>query len=333
MSQEPLWNQEGEFQDRPNKKKKKGKKRLVYNVILILLIGIMGYSAYQIISQMLIYKQANDTYAKIQNSVVKVREWPSTAAADQSSAAPSSPAQTEPSQNSTDETKESPSDPSGTPLIPATEESKESEETQPAATEPVILAAPYMDLPLLDIDFDALIAMNSDVVGWLYGMENGWVNLPVVQTNNNSWYSHRLLDDTWNYAGTLFVDYRNHMLEDDITYIYGHHMKNDSMFGRLDEYYDQAVYDADPVFRFYTPDAVYDLLIVAAVPTNTGERLYMNFAGEEEFNEQMGIYLSRSPIKTNVEISYGDKFVFLYTCAFHVDNGRFLLICKAVRVL
>ena len=330
MNQEPFSTQEGEFQDRPNKKKKKGKNRLVYNVILILLIGIMGYSAYQIINQMLIYKQAEDTYSDIQKSVVKLREWPSTAPADQSSAAPGSQEQSGTRQDNTEGTKDIPTNHSSTPLIPATEESGE---TLPAATEAVLLAEPYPNLPLLDIDFDALMAMNSDVVGWLYGMENGWVNLPVVQTNNNSTYSHRLLDGTWNYAGTLFVDYRNHMLEDDITYIYGHHMKNDTMFGRLDEYYDQAVYDADPVFRFYTPDAVYDFLIVAAVPTDTGEKLYMNFEGEEEFNEQMGIYLSRCPIQTNVDIAYGDKLVFLYTCAWHVDNGRFLLICKAVRVI
>lgn len=328
MSEEIFTTENGESQgNRPNQKKKR-RKRFIYNVILVLLICVMGYSAYQIINQMLIYKQANDVYSNIQQSVVKVREWPSTAAPDLSSAVPAESGQTDPA-GSTAESNYDPSDSGSTPHIPATNESGE---TLPVETRPV-LADPYMGMPLLDVDFNALRTINPDVVGWLYGMKDGWVNLPVVQTSNNTAYMHRLLDGTWNYAGTLFVDYRNHMLEDDITYIYGHHMKNDSMFGRLDDYYDQAVYDADPVFRFYTPDAVYDFLIVAAVPTNTGERQYMNFEGEEEFNEQMGIYLSRSPIKTNVDISYGDKLVFLYTCAFHVENGRLLLICKVVRVL
>ena len=86
--------------------------------------------------------------------------------------------------------------------------------TDPAApTEaPVIVyPQPQGELPWLAVNFPALLQRNSDVVGWLYG-QDGQINLPIVQGRDNSYYLHRMLDGTWNYAGTLFVDYRNNFL-------------------------------------------------------------------------------------------------------------------------
>lgn len=298
------------------RKKKKRKLGRVYSIILFLLIGVMCFSAYKIISQLIIYKKAADSYSNLQSEVISVVQATPAATKPQASGAVN---------------------PGGSQGNPGTQSGNDpAQATDPAATgesgEVVEPAAPYEGLPLLSVDFDALKNRNSDVLGWLYGQQDGWVSLPVVQGTNNSYYLHRLLDGSYNFAGTLFVDYRNKFLEDDISYIYGHHMKNDSMFGRLDDYDSYEYYQANPAFRFYMPDAVYDFYVVAAVRTTTREELFLTFQDAEQFMEKVASFRERSAYQTDVDVQYGDKLVCLYTCAYHVDDGRYFLICKAVRV-
>lgn len=302
-------------------KKKRRKLGRVYSIILLLLIGVMCFSAYKIISQLIIYKKAADNYSNLQSEVISVVNATQPATLPQASdAAQSGNSQGGPGAQSGQ-------DPAQSLTRPSSGESGEN-------TEPTLPAypAPYQGLPMLSVDFEALKNRNSDVMGWLYGQHEGWVSLPVVQGTNNSYYLHRLLDGSYNFAGTLFVDYRNRFLEDDISYIYGHHMKNDSMFGRLDDYDSYEYYQANPAFRFYTPDAVYDFYVVAAVRTNTREELFLTFQDAEQFMEKVDSFRERSAYQTDVDVQYGDKLVCLYTCAYHVDDGRYFLICKAVRV-
>ncbi len=303
------------------RKKKKRKLGRVYSIILFLLIGVMCFSAYKIISQLIIYKKAADSYSNLQSEVISVVQATPAATKPQASGAAN------PGGSQGNPGTQSGNDPAQATDPAATGESGEANE--PAAPS---YAAPYEGLPLLSVDFEALKNRNSDVLGWLYGQHDGWVSLPVVQGTNNSYYLHRLLDGSYNFAGTLFVDYRNKFLEDDISYIYGHHMKNDSMFGRLDDYDSYEYYQANPVFRFYTPDAVYDFYVVAAVRTTTREELFLTFQDEEQFMEKVESFRERSAYRTDVDVQYGDKLVCLYTCAYHVDDGRYFLICKAVRV-
>ena len=92
------------------------------------------------------------------------------------------------------------------------------------------------DIVPIQVDFDVLSKENQDVIGWLYCPDTS-INYPVVQAADNEYYLHRLLDDSKNAAGTLFMDYRNSAdLSDWNSVIYGHNMKNGSMFGSLPDY-------------------------------------------------------------------------------------------------
>ncbi|MBQ6583391.1 MAG: class B sortase, partial [Mogibacterium sp.] len=80
------------------------------------------------------------------------------------------------------------------------------------------------------VDFDELLKINPDVQGWLY-QKDTVINYPVVQGQDNDEYLHTLVDGTWSGGGTLFVDYRNQSNFGDFnSIIYGHHMKDGSMF-------------------------------------------------------------------------------------------------------
>lgn len=103
------------------------------------------------------------------------------------------------------------------------------EDSESEITEPPM---PVETSPI-SVDFDTLKEANEDVIGWLY-CEDTPINYPVLQSDDNSYYLRRLVNGEWNVAGSLFMDYRNNLSNNDWnTVIYGHNMKNDSMFGTL----------------------------------------------------------------------------------------------------
>ena len=97
--------------------------------------------------------------------------------------------------------------------------------------------------PPIAIDFDALLNRNKDVIGWLYCPDTV-INYPVVQGKNNDQYLRKDLDGKYLVSGTLFADYRNGELNEDANYIiYGHNMKNGTMFSSLAKYKQQSYYN------------------------------------------------------------------------------------------
>jgi sortase B len=84
-----------------------------------------------------------------------------------------------------------------------------------------------------EIDFDYLVKTNSDTVGYLM-VDNLDINYPVVRSTNNDYYLNHSFDKNKNVAGWIFMDYRNSDINTDKnTIIYGHNMKDGSMFGSL----------------------------------------------------------------------------------------------------
>ena len=110
------------------------------------------------------------------------------------------------------------------------------------------------------VDFDALSAINSDIVGWIYipGTE---INYPVVQTDDNTTYLTKLFDGTGNGSGAIFMDMDDTApgMVDQQTTLYGHHMNDGSMFNIIDKSLDQDVFDTFEVVYYITADAVYVL--------------------------------------------------------------------------
>ena len=105
------------------------------------------------------------------------------------------------------------------------------------------------------VDFEKLLEMNSDVVGWIRFDEPSEINYPVVQGRDNEEYLKRTFEANTNKLGTLFVDVNNPGdFSGRNTFIYGHNMKNGSMFAQLLKYKDDSFYKEHPYFYIYTPD-------------------------------------------------------------------------------
>ena len=85
-----------------------------------------------------------------------------------------------------------------------------------------------------EVDFEELQKMNSDVIGWIEVEAIPEISYPIVRGEDNDYYLHRTFKKANNSAGSIFVDYRNGQYFGDCnTIVYGHNMKNGSMFGKL----------------------------------------------------------------------------------------------------
>ena len=176
------------------------------------------------------------------------------------------------------------------------------------------------------VDFAALRETNQDVVGWLY-CEDTPINLPLVQAKDNDYYLHRLLDGTYNSAGTLFVDYRNAGdFSDKNTIIYGHNMKNKEMFGTLSNYREQSYYEAHPIMWLLTPEESFQVELIAGYVAPSDAEIYSFGLAEGDVCALVEKAIKQSTFQSGFQVSQADRYVTLSTCSYEYDNARYVLI-------
>ena len=200
---------------------------------------------------------------------------------------------------------------------------EEIEEAEEKKEEENTLKAP------IEVDFASLKAVNDDVIGWIYVEALAdTINYPVVQGDDNSTYLHTTYEGNYNFAGTIFVDYENSAdFSDCNTLIYGHNMKNGSMFAQLKKFANEPeVYEKSKYFWILTPEADYRYEIVAAYTTGVSSDTYTLFKGPgKEFQSYLEKIKSYSAIETTVrEMTIKDKIVTLSTCTGN-DATRFVV--------
>lgn len=173
------------------------------------------------------------------------------------------------------------------------------------------------------VDFGKLKQENGDIVGWIYS-KNTPINYPIVQSKDNNYYLRRLITGEYNTAGSLFMDYRNNPnIEDSNTIIYGHNMKNATMFGTLQKYRNQEYYDNHKIMYYFTPEKNYIVRIFAGFTESVESNLYQ--LGNINQNDIEQLY-RKSNFKSDVTVAEGDKFLTLSTCAYEYDGARYVVI-------
>ena len=180
--------------------------------------------------------------------------------------------------------------------------------------------------PMITVDFDALLNACPDVVGWIYSPGTS-INYPIVQSDDNDYYLHRLLDGSYNKGGTLFIDYYNQPdFSDWNTFLYGHNMHDGSMFGTLDNYRQKGYYEEHPVMYLLTPEKNYVIELAAGCTIPADSSVYRLLNTVEE-RDALVYELSRSSsFKANVELDENDKLITFSTCVYDYDNARYVVV-------
>ena len=183
------------------------------------------------------------------------------------------------------------------------------------------------------VDWAGLKAVNSQVVGWVQ-IPGTQVNYPVYQTTDNEHYLHTNAKGEWSIGGQIFMDYQNNPngLVDQQTILYGHHMRNGSMFQYIGAMNDQNTFDKVETIWYVTPTQTYELEPVFTYHTDEDDEevRQFNFASVDEFRSYLKDRLSRAvrSLTDAAEVlsrAYHD--LTLFTCNYTDQYGRTMLIC------
>ena len=178
----------------------------------------------------------------------------------------------------------------------------------------------------ITVDFAALQSVNSDVVGWIY-CEGTAVNYPVLQGEDNDFYLSHTYDRAANRAGSIFVEALNTPgFADSNTIIYGHHMKNGSMFATLRNWADQDYYEEHPVLWLLTPEQNYQVKLFSGYTTPATSNTYTIFQGPcQELNDYLQMAHASSDFSADVETDPNGRYVLLSTCEYDYEDARYVL--------
>jgi sortase B len=191
--------------------------------------------------------------------------------------------------------------------------------------------------PPVQESFKTLLAANPDTVGFLE--IEGMLSLPVVQRpNDNDYYLDHSFEGAKAQEGTLFLDGMNRLVpEDDCLIVYGHNMKNRTMFGRLSAYADISHLRQYPVVHFDTlyENRSYVAFAAFSASMKPGDSHYFdvrNFIFDKDGFDNFVLKLKgRSVFSSPIEVLYGDHLLLLVTCDYSNREGRFILALRQLR--
>lgn len=210
-------------------------------------------------------------------------------------------------------------------------------ETQPPPTSPWVQVNDPETGETVDVlpEFAALYEMNNDIVGWLT-IPGTVINYPVMQTRDApDYYLHKNFDKEYSAQGCLYAREVCDVFtpSDNIT-IYGHRMKDGSMFSALEKYQSKSFWEENPTLTFntLTQRQTYEVLAVfittATIEDGFHYHLFVDAYDESQFNEFVSTCKALSYYDTGVNATFGDKFITLSTCDYADVNGRLVLVAK-----
>lgn len=195
--------------------------------------------------------------------------------------------------------------------------------------------SPTVDTPAILPQYAELAQQNQEFYGWIK-IDNTIVDYPVMHTPDDpEKYLHLNFDGAYSIAGTIFMDYRCSTQSDDLI-LYGHNMKNKTMFGSIMNYQDETYWREHQIIRFDTRYEQREYQVVAAFFDRVYDEndtcfKYYNFieaVDEDTFYKAIHSYQEKALYDTGVSVQYGDQLLTLSTCAYHTKNGRFAVVAR-----
>lgn len=181
-----------------------------------------------------------------------------------------------------------------------------------------------------DIDWGSLYEINPDIVAWIVipGTE---VNYPVVQCEDNETYLHTSFEKEKNNCGAIFMDCDNHAdFSDWNTIIYGHNMKDGSMFHVLNSYQDLTFYEEHKEVWICTPTWQRKFSIISAHIAKASSETYTIAFGQGEYEKHIGREVSQSIYDTGNGYNISLPMVTLSTCNGRNTSRRMVLVCQPI---
>lgn len=207
----------------------------------------------------------------------------------------------------------------------------------PQSTEAAVFEQPQPD-PISALrfprdGFSTALQQNADIVGRVT-IDACDIAYLVTQTTDNKTYLSVGYDRKESRSGAIFLDYRCDVEASPLTghyILYGHNMRNGSMFHNLMKYKDEDFFYANPTFRFDTLYEDYEWEIFSAYVTST-DFYYIQtaFSGDEEWLGFLNTVQQKSMFETDVQLFADDVVLTLSTCSYEFDNARFVIHARLI---
>ncbi len=188
----------------------------------------------------------------------------------------------------------------------------------------------YYEWGSVQIDFNALRQINPDVVAWIRFDNTDEINVdyPILHSYDNDTYLRTDLYGNYHTAGSIFLEAANKSdLSDIYNIIYGHNMRNGSMFGTLRKYRDDSdFYEANRYFTIYTPNGAYRYEIFGYAEVDEDSEIYtVGYAPDAAYQRLINVMLSTSLRNTGIVPTVDQRIVTLSTCTASGDEYRFVV--------
>ncbi len=184
----------------------------------------------------------------------------------------------------------------------------------------------------LNVDFASLKKTNKDVIGWIQ-FETFSLSYPIVHdSSSGDYYLTHTFQKKQNKSGSIFIVPPNSKdFSDANTVIFGHNMKDGSMFGLLGRYKEKAFYEYNKYFRIYTPGGTKRYQIFSVYKADVGGSAFSAFKEKSDgYGEVLKELKANSMYNTGVSVSKNDTIVTLCTCTSDNKNKRLVVHAKLV---
>lgn len=172
---------------------------------------------------------------------------------------------------------------------------------------------------------------NVDYRFWIK-VKNTNIDYPVVQGNDNEFY---LTHDFYKNAlpsGSIFMDYRNNFENDKSIIVYGHHMRNKTMFGELVNFKDESFFKENNLveIEYKGKNYTYEIFSVYIADLDNKDYLKTDFNTNGEFKDYLNYIIERSIYKSDINLDISDKIITLYTCSYEFKDARTIVHAKLI---
>ena len=192
----------------------------------------------------------------------------------------------------------------------------------PSASPDAENTAALPEVPIV-IDWEQLKKTNGDIVAWLYCADTP-INYPIVQAKDNEFYLTHGFDGKKGDSGALFLDCRNNIAANDENFIvYGHRMKDDSMFGTIPQYAEESYYIKHPTLYLLTPEQNYRVGLFACRTVHSEEKYFeTSFESKKAFQRYLNKAIEQSYWPSDTPAGTDYSSLTLVTCSTYANTNN-----------
>lgn len=166
----------------------------------------------------------------------------------------------------------------------------------------------------------------EDYRGWIK-IDNTNINYPIVQGKDNSFYLDKDINKNYLSSGSIFMNYLNHGFNDENTVLFGHHMRNKTMFAQLKKYKEKEFFYGNNDIEIEVENGkVLKYKVFSAYVTDAKNNyIETDFDDKEQYKEFLKYIKNKSQYKSDIDVNENDKIITLSTCSYEFNDARMVV--------